>query len=56
MDEQEPSEAHRAYCPRCREQRSFTGGEIELANGRLVAQGACPLCGTTLVAVLRAKD
>jgi hypothetical protein len=54
VDESEGAEEHTAYCARCRERRRFIGEEIELVNGRRAAQGACPSCGTTLVAVLRA--
>ena len=61
MDEQEPSEAsHRADCPRVasasRDPSPSCEEEIEHPKRpRLVAQGACPLRGTSLVVVLRAK-
>jgi hypothetical protein len=37
------------YCVKCREKRTVTGGEVkETPNGRQMAQGKCPVCGTTV--------
>jgi hypothetical protein len=39
---------YEGYCVKCREKREFEGNEVELANGRRAAQGACPVCGTKM--------
>jgi hypothetical protein len=39
---------YEGYCVKCREKREFEGNEVELANGRRAAQGACPTCGTKM--------
>jgi len=39
---------YEGYCVKCREKREFEGTEVELANGRRAAQGACPTCGTKM--------
>ena len=39
---------YEGYCVKCREKREFEGAEVELANGRRAAQGACPVCGTKM--------
>lgn len=37
------------YCVKCREKRTVTNGELkETPNGRQMAQGKCPVCGTTV--------
>lgn len=40
------------YCVKCREKRSFEAIEVDLANGRQAAQGACPVCGTAMSRIL----
>lgn len=44
------------YCVKCREKRDFEGQEVELANGRRAAQGACPVCGTKMNRILGKKQ
>ena len=39
---------YEGYCVKCREKREFEGSEVDLANGRRAAQGACPVCGTKM--------
>ena len=39
---------YEGYCVKCREKREFEGNEVELANGRRAAQGACPVCGNKM--------
>lgn len=44
-----------AYCVKCREKRDIKGGEVkETPNGRKMAQGKCPVCGTTVTRFLAA--
>ena len=43
------------YCVKCREKRDFMGEEVEMANGRRAAQGACPVCGTKINRMLGGK-
>lgn len=46
-----------AYCVKCREKRDVKGGEVkETPNGRSMAQGKCPVCGTTVTRFLASKD
>ena len=45
-----------AYCVKCREKREVKGGEVkETPNGRKMAQGKCPKCGTTVTRFLAAE-
>jgi hypothetical protein len=45
------------YCVKCREKKAVTGGEVKTAkNGRPMAQGKCPTCGTKVTVFLSAKD
>jgi hypothetical protein len=45
------------YCVKCREKRQVKdGGVKELDNGRRMAQGACPVCGTKVSRFLSSKD
>jgi hypothetical protein len=38
-----------AYCVKCREKRDVKDGEVkDTPNGRRMAQGKCPVCGTTV--------
>jgi hypothetical protein len=35
------------YCVKCREKKAITGGKVEeTKNGRRMAKGTCPTCGT----------
>ena len=37
------------YCVKCREKRTIEKGEVKTTpNGRQMAQGKCPVCGTTV--------
>jgi len=47
--------SYEGYCVKCREKRQFEGQEVELANGRRAAQGACPVCGTKMNRILGKK-
>jgi hypothetical protein len=40
-----------AYCVKCKEKRDFTG-EVHETNGRRMAKGICPVCGTKLNRIL----
>jgi hypothetical protein len=45
-----------AYCVKCREKREVKGGEVkDTPNGRRMAQGKCPECGTTVTRFLAAE-
>ena len=35
------------YCVKCKEKRDFEG-EVAETNGRRMAKGTCPVCGTNL--------
>ncbi len=46
-----------AYCVKCREKRNIENGEVkETPNGRKMAQGTCPKCGTKVTRFLSAKE
>lgn len=40
------------FCVKCREKKQFDGPITEAANGRRMAKGKCPTCGTTLTRFL----
>ena len=40
-----------AYCVKCKQKREFTG-EVHETNGRRMAKGICPVCGTKLNRIL----
>ena len=45
------------YCVKCREKKEVTEGEVkETANGRRMAQGTCPTCGTKVTRFLPKED
>ena len=44
-----------AYCVKCKEKRPFTGVVVE-KNGRRMAQGICPTCGTKVNRILGKAD
>jgi hypothetical protein len=45
------------YCVKCREKRSVTKGVVtETKNGRPMAKGTCPVCGTKVSRFLSKKD
>ncbi|GMA88504.1 hypothetical protein GCM10025868_37540 [Angustibacter aerolatus] len=39
------------YCVKCKEKREATGNVVE-TNGRRMAKGKCPVCGTNLNRIL----
>lgn len=45
-----------AYCVKCRTKRNVKNGAVkEAANGRKMAQGTCPVCGTKVTRFLSTK-
>lgn len=40
-----------AYCVKCKQKREFSG-HVEVTNGRRMAKGTCPVCGTKLNRIL----
>lgn len=42
-----------AYCVKCREKRQFEGEITTADNGRRMAKGKCPVCGTNLTRFLK---
>lgn len=46
-----------AYCVKCREKRTIKDGRVEeTAQGRRMAKGVCPVCGTKVNRFLSSKD
>jgi Zn finger protein HypA/HybF involved in hydrogenase expression len=45
------SETYNGYCVKCKEKRDFTG-EVSETNGRRMAKGICPVCGTKMNRIL----
>ena len=43
--------AMEAYCVKCKAKRQFTG-EVHETNGRRMAKGICPTCGTKVTRIL----
>ena len=44
------------YCVKCRQKREVKEGREETTkNGRPIAKGACPVCGTTVSRFLPSK-
>lgn len=41
------------FCVKCHEHRTFPGEIHETANGRRMAQGPCPVCGTRMNRILK---
>jgi DNA polymerase III alpha subunit (gram-positive type) len=39
------------YCVKCKQKREATG-DVVVANGRRMAKGICPVCGTKLNRIL----
>ena len=45
------------YCVKCRTKRTVKQGKVvKTSNGRPMAQGVCPECGTTVTRFLSAKE
>ena len=45
------AETYNGYCVKCKEKRDFTG-EVSETNGRRMAKGTCPVCGTKMNRIL----
>ena len=45
------SGSYNGYCVKCKEKRDFDGETTE-TNGRRMAKGTCPVCGTGLNRIL----
>jgi hypothetical protein len=41
------AETFNGYCVKCKGKRDFQG-EVAEANGRRMAKGSCPVCGTKM--------
>lgn len=55
LDAAQEDEAHtyEGYCVKCRQTRAFHGEVSETKNGRLMAKGKCPVCGTGVNRILK---
>lgn len=52
VQEGEPmAETYNGYCVKCKEKRDFEG-EVHETNGRRMAKGTCPVCGTKMNRIL----
>lgn len=49
------SHSYEGYCVKCREKREFYGEVKEMANGRRMAKGSCPVCGAGISRILPGK-
>ena len=45
------AESYNGYCVKCKEKRDFDG-EVAEVNGRRMAKGTCPVCGTKMNRIL----
>jgi hypothetical protein len=45
------SGSYNGYCVKCKEKRDFDGETTE-TNGRRMAKGTCPVCGTRMNRIL----
>ncbi|GGM07892.1 DUF5679 domain-containing protein [Nakamurella endophytica] len=45
------TETYNGYCVKCKEKRDFEG-QVHETNGRRMAKGPCPVCGTTVNRIL----
>ena len=45
------TETYNGYCVKCKEKRDFEG-EVAETNGRRMAKGTCPVCGTKMNRIL----
>ncbi|MFN2625082.1 MAG: DUF5679 domain-containing protein [Mycobacteriales bacterium] len=46
------AEKYEGYCVKCKEKREFDGEVTETENGRRMAKGTCPVCGTKMNRIL----
>ena len=45
------------YCVKCKQKRAVTNGAVsETSNGRPIAKGTCPTCGTKVARFLSKED
>jgi hypothetical protein len=50
------AEQYEAYCVKCKEKRTMQDSHItQTSNGRRMAKGKCPVCGTTMNKFLPSK-
>ena len=49
--ERSMAETYNGYCVKCKEKRDFDG-EVTETNGRRMAKGTCPVCGTKMNRIL----
>jgi len=46
-----------AYCVKCKEKKEMVDGLVTASkNGRRMAKGKCPVCGTTMCRFLKKKE
>jgi hypothetical protein len=45
------AESYNGYCVKCKDKRDFDG-DISETNGRRMAKGTCPVCGTRMNRIL----
>ena len=45
------ADSYNGYCVKCREKQDFSG-EVSETNGRRMAKGSCPVCGTKMTRIL----
>jgi Zn finger protein HypA/HybF involved in hydrogenase expression len=45
------AETYNGYCVKCKDKRDFDGEVVE-TNGRRMAKGTCPVCGTKMNRIL----
>ena len=50
-EEDSVAETYNGYCVKCKEKRDFEG-EVHETNGRRMAKGICPVCGTKMNRIL----
>ncbi len=43
--------SYNGYCVKCKDKRDFDG-EVSETNGRRMAKGTCPVCGTKMTRLL----
>jgi hypothetical protein len=46
------AEKYEGYCVKCKEKREFDGEITTTDNGRRMAKGSCPVCGTKMNRIL----
>ncbi len=46
------AEKYEGYCVKCKEKREFDGEVTTTDNGRRMAKGSCPVCGTKMNRIL----